>query len=299
MTPMTDDNRSWPDHIDYALARWEDPNQEAGAQITAFARSWGGLDLTACIRARQEGEKGDRLFALFALSHLEDDSARTLVRQALHSADAEERWVSAIGLGEAGDKHALPVLCTILTEFFPNQVSTYSQGEGSFYFAFRAYAPGIIGGLGEPLAVPSLRQSLEQLVSLLDQQTFQPIDAFPHVNPFTRTYVRYEDDIVYALGRLGAFGALTGLAAAEPWLRLWMLHLIMGHLHGAYPWQDMVRWRYHQELEMDIRHLLMFRFGLTLPQQDELLDHYERTKLRTLYPTYEAERVREQGDLKW
>lgn len=40
----------------------------------------------------------------------------------------------------------------------------------------------------------------------------------------------YLDDIVYALGGLGAFGALTGISAPDLYLRVWMVHLIMGSM---------------------------------------------------------------------
>lgn len=296
---MSSGTDSWPEHIDYALARLGDPNQAEREQIASFAQHWGGLDLAACIQALGSGIEHDRLFALLALSHLDAEPARLLVRQALRSERPKERWISAIGLGEGGDKQALPVLCTMLTEFLPKQADEHPREQNSFYFTFRGYAPEIIGRLGEPLATPALRHALEQLVSLLGQRSFKAIEAFPSSNPYIRDYISYEDSIVYALGRLGAFGALTGLPVAESWLRLWTLHLVMGHLHGAYPWQDMVRWRYHPELEMDIRHTLMFQFGLTLDEQHALLDDYERAKLRELDTTYELELAREHGDLKW
>ena len=296
---MTDRGDSWPEHIDYALARLGDPNQAGMEQVVLFAQRWGGLDLAACIRAWDSGDEHDKLFALLALSHLDAEPARLTVHQALKSERPKERWISAIGLGEVGDKQALPGLCTMLTEFLPEQVDEHPRGQNSFYFVFRGYAPEIIGRMGEPLATPALRQALERMVDLLRQRSVKSIETLPDPNPYIRDYISYEGNIVYALGRLGAFGALTGLPVVESWLRLWTLHLVMGHLHGAYPWQDMVRWRYHPELEMDIRHTLMFQFGLALDEQHALLDYYERTKLRELDTIYELELAREHGDLKW
>jgi hypothetical protein len=269
--------------------------------LQAFAARWGAVTPKSLESAIGEGEGEEKLFAIFALGYSDGLTLaqRNLIQTQLADMNALVRWASAICLGQAGDKRALPVLCQMLTEYLPQRWEDYFQAPEPRFEQWRTYAPILLGSLGEPLAMPPLRQTLRMLVKLLGQQTVSPdmlFDLEPaDYPPEQRNLVFFQDDIVYALGRLGAFGALTGLNAAAPYLDMWMVHLVMGSLHGQYGWEDMMRWKYFPELEADITHALLSKFGLGLDEQTRALDIYGRKKLVELIATYREELMSERS----
>ena len=114
--------------------------------------------------------------------------------------------------------------------------------------------------------------------------------------------LRYLDDIVHALGRLDAFGALTGLAVPELYLRLWMAHLVMGHLHdrlSALAAELGPTW-HSDTLEARLMPLagpvLQHRFGLGKGEQTQAVTLWVLTKaVETLEILASAERERQRS----
>lgn len=85
----------------------------------------------------------------------------------------------------------------------------------------------------------------------------------------------YQDELVYALGRLEAFGALTGLDVPATRLRLWMTTLICGTLQARVRYGDILtQIQIQQKLRDEVTLLLQQRFGLPAKEQQEHIDSY-------------------------
>lgn len=251
--------------------------------VQEYVQRWGRVEPDAFEHAVLEGEGHDVLFGIFALGspvYRDMPHVRQLLYRELECPIPLQRWASAMVLGECGDKRALRVLCAMLTEFLPERVEDVWIPQQGVFEEWRINAPRLLGALGEPLAIPALRLALLRIAHLLKQETFAPEDAIDPLQglPEKATLVVYEDEIVYALGRLGAFGALVNLPVAEPYLQLWMVHLVMGQLHGRYTSVEITRWRDEPELYSDITYLLLRQFGLTPDEQERATAMYERVK---------------------
>jgi hypothetical protein len=345
----------WPKHIERAL--WAiahvglNPEVPEGDQyLQVFAQRWGGLDLTALLRA-EEGTRGeesdDRLFVVYALGFTAAPQAIERLAALLQSSWVGDRWASAEGVSEARDHRALPVLCMMLTELLPEQLETYLQPQLSHYDLVRGGLPMRIEAFGDPVAVPALRHALERLVRMLDQGMLPELDgaalaratldrkamtqeeierveavfkprlyillerlqsrdrslsggvsqeareaadtgAQEHDDlkqAHLHNLIDFEDDIVYALGRMGALGALTGVAAAQPFHLVWAVHLVMAQVYDQYQRSDIVP-ALSPALEADLRERLLSTFGLTAAEQDQALALYMLTKVARIRMRY-------------
>ncbi len=265
-----------------------------------FAQRWGGEEPDAFEHAVLEGEGHDPLFGIFALGsppYRDMPQVRELLYRSLESTVWQQRWASAIVLGECGDKRALRALLAMLTESLPDSIDALWTPEQGQYENWRILAPILLGELGEPLATPALRTALQHVAHLLKQETWASEDGFAPLalQPADKVtlLVLYEDEIVYTLGRLGAFGALANLHVAEQYLHMWMVHLVMGHLHGRYTWGGITRWRDEPELYSDITYMLLRQYGLTLNEQEQATAAYEQVKHIQLMMRYQEIEYRE------
>lgn len=335
------DTSSWPPYIDTAwrALSWHKDHH----RLEAFRARWGGLTPDALARAVQEGEGEEKLFAIVALGGAKLPQSRTLLLPLLHSAIPEERWASALRLGELGEQEALPALCELLTANLRTALQDFKTSNYDLADDWRSGAPILLEKLGNPAAIPALRTALFHLVQLLEQTTLSE-DAlseyarqevsweaaqwkdYPHLRaalapepPATARYVigpegevriesilrsqdelhqasmrynltGYQDLVIFALGRLGALGSLTGVPAAEPFLHVWMVQLLMGTMYGRYISSDVgVQWL-SAPLNDEIRQRLLHDYGLTTQEQDRAIRLYLWTKSDTPFLRYPAAR---------
>ncbi len=268
----------WPDYITRTLDTLlcHAPG-EAEELIEGLTRRWGGLDPDTLMHMLREG-KEEHVFALLALGYAGTSQAAEYMLPFLDSPHKLERWASARGLGRLRDERALPALLTMLTEFQP---ADPPSKDAFYYNEWPGSVPGILGAWGRRDAVPALRQALQWTLDHAPRAaggapgTENGSTAAPLLGKWDAeraAWERYQEEIVYALGRLHAFGALTALTQAEARLDSWRVHLVLGALHAQVPMPDAVaRWKHVPELEAAVRRLLGERFGATVAEQDALL----------------------------
>jgi HEAT repeat protein len=133
--------------------------------------------------------------------------------------------VSAFCLGTLRDERSLPVLQTILTEFLPSHVPYITIEDYKPYidWFFENWRPSIARLLGEwelPKFIPVLVQALGELL----QQEY----AVGRRTALGRAWRWSQNQIVYALGILGAFEVLREFEVSEIRYRSWKVLLAMG-----------------------------------------------------------------------
>ena len=224
---MSLNNHIWPDYVYRAFAHI----YYGGAferRIEAFEQHWGGLDSEAFERVIREGTGEDKVIAIFALGYINSPHVCDLLAPLLDSPVRMERWASAIVLGNARDERALPVLHTILQKEALFPPGERLDDERMCYIDYREMIVSILGNWGQPTSIPVLRSALEatwgwELQLLADP----PYYAETEMIPFWQTY-QYE--LAYALGQLGAFGGLTGIAFSDSRRRILMIYMALGYL---------------------------------------------------------------------
>jgi hypothetical protein len=265
-------------------------------EVDEFVDRWGKLIQETFLRVLREGEGEDTLFAIFALGYLGATPAREHLLPFLESAQATERWASALSLGTLREERALPVLTTLLTENVLAQQQMLDweqritwQQTGWRYDAWLYDVIRILGAWGDPDLAPSLRHALEEIRRLVEREP--PHDARKGIvwfyNAENLLWKGLEDDLVFALGQLGAYGALSGLQCSPAQLQLWMVHLVMGFLHQRYPLAQIVKWREHPELRAEVATRLGQKYGLVEEERERCLAQYEHTFLSRNYSTLE------------
>lgn len=146
-------------------------------------------------------------------------------------------------------------------------------------------------------------QHEEQMVTSVQRSTMQQNDTWRSAGfdlraAMLRNLLDFQDDVVYALGRLGGFGALTNLHLHKSYLQVWMVHLVMGYLHGSPSWFAGYGIDLDPTLRYDIETLLEQKFGLERNERSECISLYLGTKVNKLMHKYEEERrIHEQGGL--
>lgn len=233
---MDDEDREadLPDNIEYALDRVGPIIKNPEDFMRIFVDKWGGLDERAFNNALIHGVSEERMFAMFALYRTRSEEIRLRLVVQLESPVEVERWAAAICLGQWGDTRAAPVLRRMLSDHLPAHVEGYLERAQWIYQDWRGYAPPLLADLADVDAVPDMRQTLETLIALLDQESpSQTLVENSGWLPGKSNLSDYEDDIVYALGRLRSFGVLTNLRVIDELREKWMAQLIMGSLHGA------------------------------------------------------------------
>lgn len=275
--------------LDSFLRHWGTPNLPA---LVAAIRGAPSVQRTADGYIRNPGVPELRVFAVFAagftdVGHLPplNDALVDLLGSSLY----EERWAAALALGYQQDERALPTLFTMLTEYLPPHLlyerPLVPDGRVNLW---REYVPRILTRpwRRESFA-PPLRNALDVFLALLADDA----SAFAGLTEVARetlhdTLRQFPDTIVFALGRLGAYGSLTGLQVDMERLRLWEVHLIMGALHDQNHQLRIASWDERPQVRDEVDATLLREYGLSSTERVAALHAYERMYLALDYPHF-------------
>ena len=257
---------TWPDFVDRAF-RAVYYGGDAEREIDAFAKRWHGLEPEAFTRALESGTPEEKAVALFALSYSHHPKAQAMLYAALESVEPMEQWASALCLGERKDEQALPVLLPCFEGWLPPRMHPLER-EGGLYHSWRMRAASLLGEWGRKDLVPALRQAFDTAWKLEQADT---IDR-KHV------WHDYQDELVYALGRLEAFGALVGFSLPAARLQFWIVLLACGSLQARSRYGDLLtQVQINETLRGEIVQVLEQRFGVPAEQQTAYIDSYAQT----------------------
>ncbi len=257
---------SWPDSVDRAFrAVYYGGDYER--EIGTFAGRWNSLETEAFTRALESGTPEEKALALFALSYSDSPNAHAILSTALESLEPMEQWASALCLGERKDEQALPVLLSCFEEFLPPGMHPLGR-EGGLYHSWRIRAAYLLGEWGRKDLIPALRQALDNAWRL---ELADTIDR-KHV------WHDYQDELVYALGRLEAFGAFVGFSLPVPRLQFWVVMLACGSLQARSRYGDLLsQVQINEILKEEIAQVLEQRFGVPVEKQKAYIDSYAQT----------------------
>jgi hypothetical protein len=257
---------SWPDYVDGAFrAVYYGGDYER--EIDAFAQRWNGLEPEAFTRALESGTPEEKALALFALSSSHSPNAQVMLYAALESLEPMEQWASALCLGESKDEQALPMLLSCFEELLPPRMHPLER-EGGLYHSWRIRAAYLLGKWGRKDLIPALRQALDKAWRLEQADT---IDR-KHV------WHDYQDELVYALRRLEAFGTLVGFSVPLPRLQFWVVILACGSLQAQSRYGDLLTHvQINETLKQEIAQVLEERFGVPAEKQRAYIDSYAQT----------------------
>jgi hypothetical protein len=191
--------------------------------IEPYAQRWGGLDMEAFARALKEGQGENRAIAICALGSTGKPWVRELLLPYLGSPDPKARWASALMFGEMKEEQALPVLQTMLLEFLPSPTLPFAEQEpiDPLYDFWRPNVAHLLGNWLRPDLIPLFAQALALFWKLI----------LKDAHPGKTSWIHCQDELAYALGRLGAFHLLTELEFPASGLRLAMVQMALGYLH--------------------------------------------------------------------
>lgn len=264
-----------------------------------FKQHWGGYSLEALLRAvrdaasveaegnaRYPDEPEERVFAIFAAAYTGEPSVRNTLAPFLQSTNYHERWAAALGLGYLQDERALPVLMTMLTEYLPPQLRYARPGIPEWRNEiWRAQVPQILASAWRrPAFVPPLRNALGYVLHLQRNPLPEARAELAALDvdvrqALTQDWAAFVDITVFALGRLGAFGALDGLELAPERLRFLQVQMIMGALQHQYAGHHFDTWREMPGLRDAVARGLTHEFGLSAEPCAAALAAYEKDEL--------------------
>ncbi|HEY1351436.1 MAG TPA: HEAT repeat domain-containing protein [Ktedonobacteraceae bacterium] len=252
-----------PETIDYAFHTLYYGGQ-ADQERATFAQHWGGLSDEAFSRAIISGTREEKALAIFALGKEKTARSDALLGVHLKSQEPMERWPAALILGERHDPRALPVLIALLDDALPPRVRPLERDGGLYHF-WRLKTVALFSEWGQDDLIPVLRQALLSALKL--EQAEQP--EIQHV------WYPYQDALVYALGHLQAFGALTNLVLPTSHLHRWTVTLICGSLQARQSYGDLfTQVQINPTLREEIARVLERRFGLAAAEQAVYIDGY-------------------------
>ena len=263
----------WPKYITEAFLHFYEFGTEE-EPIEEFASRWGGLDLEIFTHVLEVGQGQDKLIALFALGSSGQPQARTMLLPFLHSQVRMERWVSALCLGEMKEEQALPVLQDLLLEgLFDQHIAAPDTAEDVvWYEKYRGLVAYLLGSWDNPRLVPQLRQAL-QASWKREQEVRAPVPLDPWAWYLSYSHA-FQDALAFALGRLGAFGALMQLELPPSRLRIALFNLVLGHLTASkgyryrdLPWQMIT----DKVLREDVIQVLEQQFGVSAAEGAEMI----------------------------
>jgi len=257
---------SRPDYVDRAF-RSVYYGGDYEREMDSFAKRWQALSFEAFTQALERGTPEEKAVALFALSYSDNPNAQGILSTALESVEPLEQWASALCLGERKDERALPVLLSCLQALLPPRLHPLER-EGGLYHFWRMKVAALLGEWGRKDSIPALRQALETTWKLEQADT---IDR-KHV------WHDYQDELVYALGRLEAFGALVGFTLPLQRLQFWMVLFVCGVLQAKSRYGDLLtQVQIDRTLRSEIADVLEQRFGVPPEKQTAYIDSYAQT----------------------
>lgn len=265
---------AWPDFVKRGLEMLygeHQPDQE----MKEFIARWGGFDREALVRALAEGQGEDRLLAICLIGESGLPRARTLFLPFLQSSNPKERWLSALYLGRKKEKLALPVLITMLTEFFPSEEFPTPVIDLAWFDELRGRAVSTLLLWKDASLVVAFRQAFATSVRTEEYLPDHPVRR----RIVLLNWYSYQDGLSYALGRRGAFGALIGIPLSPHRQRIAILKMAMGYkqVEGRLVAGELeYGWEYEGPLRVSMKAILAERFGLSQEEQEYYLDNYKR-----------------------
>lgn len=249
-----------------------------------FARRWGGLDLATFARSLREGDRHDQQVAAFAIGCTESAWSRDLLLPLLHAEYPEVRWAAALMLGDQREEAAFPALINMLQEFFPpNPPVDYD------WFEIRqARVAYILGSWGKREAIKPLRDTLAKLWE---------VEQHPHPDREPQLVWDYADAVIYALGQLEDFDALTDLDIPPERRRFWMVTLAMGYLNARHVYGGKPVWMIAQKTYPDetldaflalVSKVLHEKLGMIPEEADSAVKNYDTYYFDRFGPTTET-----------
>ena len=263
----------WPDKLIQVFERLG--YEHYGPRIQTFVQRWGGWDQETCLRILREGEGEDKLISLFLLGEEPSKQVRSWLLPFLQSPQPKERWVCALVLGQMQAEEALPVLLSMLTEFFPPPEHPTFLGEDLwFYNMWRRRALLLLTAWPLPEVDSRLLQALYAYHELEQ--------AIPEDHMIGRREWRKSQALVmYTLGWHERFDLLDevvkALAIVQPTLSSWRVYLALGslHAHRIHPRITSLSLSKLPDLREQVKEVLQERFGLTEEDQERCLDYYQ------------------------
>lgn len=346
---LADFTRRWgkpsPDNL-LAIAHRFAPGQPRSAADEAEANSVTLDDLA--LGGPDTIEEADATFALAALGIMRPPEAPAALVPYLTSPYALERWLAAFGLVALHDERALSALGRMLVEFIgPNQPASRHSAAGYYIQTLRSYLPQMLAEWGDPRLAPLLRTALIATVRAEEIE----VPDLPEVDPgfvwngrhytgpgversFYGFYskqlewVNEEHQLVYTLGRMGAFGALEGVPTRrgvysrqmaltsvnggenyfEPCLpeshaetfraNVWRVHMCFGALESRFCGRMETAFDFSgaPELAEAVEQLLAGKFGMDEAARRRAMEDYDKaswTYWTIIMYGWGAERVRE------
>jgi len=223
--------QQWPDAIKQAFNDVFLYDDDAEDYIAPFYQRWGDVHQETLVRVLNEGQGKDKIIALFTLGYLAPSGVDNVLMPFLESAERMERWASAICLGRFKDQRSFSSLQEMLLEgifehgpFLEDDVERLALYE--WFNVHRCTAAALLGSWGNREAVPALCHALAASWKLEQQ----PGPFSGRWGCFLDNWHSFQDHIAYALGQLGAFGALLNLGLPEGRLRIAITYLVLGNL---------------------------------------------------------------------
>jgi hypothetical protein len=207
----------------------ETGNWDAEEFIRSFLQRWSDYTPETLKRVVQEGEGKDKIFAMTALGLLGSSEEDALLIPYLQSENQRERWACAIALGRHKDERVFSLLQDLLVEgIFDFSVDIYE-----WLLVRRWDLALILGAWGRPQAAPALRRTF-RLCWEIEQQ---PDPSGRRWDSDEREYWWHylQDHLAYALGQLGAWGAMCSLGLPATHLRITTIYMTLGTLQVNSP----------------------------------------------------------------
>ncbi len=232
--------------------------------LEAFIARWGEPNTLTLHHVLAQGNQDEKVLAILMLGYSPQPDAQEMVIPFLQSSDPLERWASALSLGSQQDERAMPVLLTLFDEFLPPRMHPLEREGGRYHF-WRMNVAALLGEWNKPAFASVLRAALEK------SWRFEQADTSDR----KQVWFPYQDELVYALGQLRVFGALTGFSLPTARLHLWFVLLACGAIQVRDHYGDLLTAvQINTTLQEEIMRVLAQHFGLSVSEQKECIERF-------------------------